>query len=453
MCRCILSIALLACVIGGHPAITAAQPTRAAPCVVRAEMKGIINSGSADYLRAAVTETEQRGCTALLVVLDTPGGELEATRSMVQTLLEAPVPVVVYVAPGGARAGSAGVFVTMAAHVAAMAPGATIGAAHPVVGLGADPEEAGGEELARKIVNDTAAMARAIAQRRDRNVEWAEAAVRESISATAAEAQAANVIDRVAPSEQRLLAELDGTSVQTTAGTVSLATAGAEVHSVDMTLRQRVWSFVGNPNVVYFLLIIGIIGLLVEMYSPGLIIPGVIGAFALLLAAIGLNILPVNLGALVLIALAVVLFVAEVYVASYGLLGLAGLGALILGASLLIDRSAEDFFADATVGLSWGAVLPLALVVASATAGLAWRAARLRRLAATTGKEEMLGKVGEVLAGITGAPGEVRLEGERWRAVADEPIPAGTRVRVLDMDGLTLRVAPAETPPERARST
>src|SRR5690606_33083036 len=223
MCRCILSMALLLCAVAGHPAVTAEPQLRAASCVLRAEIQGIINSGSADYLRAAVTEAEQRRCTALLVVLDTPGGELEATRSMVQTLLEAPVPVIVYVAPGGARAGSAGVFVTMAAHVAAMAPGATIGAAHPVVGMGADPEDAGGEELARKIVNDTAAMARAIAQRRERNVEWAEAAVRESISATAAEALAANVIDRIAPSEQRLLAELDGTSVQTTAGTVSLA--------------------------------------------------------------------------------------------------------------------------------------------------------------------------------------------------------------------------------------
>jgi membrane-bound serine protease (ClpP class) len=208
-----------------------------------------------------------------------------------------------------------------------------------------------------------------------------------------------------------------------------------------------VWSFVGDPNVVYFLLMIGILGILIELYSPGMIVPGVIGGFALLLAAIGLNILPVNLGAVALLALATILFVAEIYVVSYGLLALGGLVALLIGASLLVDRSDSDFFADATVRLSWGAVLPLAVLVATATAGLAWRAGRLRRHISVTGKEAMSGKIGTVLVAIADSPGQVRVAGERWRAIADAPIAAGERVRVVDMDGLTIRVAPLSQRP------
>jgi membrane-bound serine protease (ClpP class) len=445
--RCsILTWALFTIAAWPRPAIGDAPPARAS-CVVRADLSAIINSGTADYLQAALRHTEERRCSALLVVLDTPGGDLEATRTIVQTFLNARVPVVVYVAPSGARAGSAGVFITMAAHIVAMAPGATIGAAHPVVGMGKDLEEAGGEQLARKVVSDTAALARAIAERRGRDVEWAEAAVRESVSATASEAQARNVIDRIAASEEQLLIEIDGTQVDTAAGTVELATRAASVEPFAKTLRQRVWSFVGDPNVVYFLLMIGILGLLIELYSPGMIVPGVIGGFALLLAAIGLNILPVNMGAVALLVLATILFVAEIYVVSYGLLALGGLVALLIGASLLIDRSDTDFFADATVRLSWGSVLPLAILVAMATAGLAWRAGRLRRYISVTGKEAMVGKTGTIMVAIADSPGQVSIEGERWSAVAEAPIAAGERVRVVGMDGLTIRVAPLSERP------
>jgi membrane-bound serine protease (ClpP class) len=458
--RFILILALLAFTAWPRAA-PADSPSPPARCVVRAELSAIINSGTADYVQAAMRHAEQRRCSALLIVLDTPGGALQATRVIVQSFLDARVPVVVYVAPGGARAGSAGVFITMAAHIAVMAPGATIGAAHPVVGMGQDIEEAGGEQLARKVVNDTAAMARAIAQRRGRNADWAEAAVRESVSATATEALARNVVDRVAASEGQLLSDIDGTRVDTAAGPVLLATRGASVHPFEPSWRQRVWSFVGDPNVVYFLLMIGIFGLLLELYSPGLIVPGVIGGFALLLAAIGLDILPVNLGAVALLVLAAILFVAEIYVVSYGLLAAGGLIALLIGASLLIDRSDSDFFADATVRLSWGAVLPLALLVATTTLGLAWRAGRLRRRTSVTGKEAMLGQVGHVVvaigSGTEDTPGQVAVAGERWRAIADQPIAAGARVRITGVKGLTLKVAPvaerAETEPSQEQKT
>lgn len=463
MRRSTLILALLA-LVGWMWPTPAHGSSPLARCVVRAELSAIINAGTADYLLAATRHAEQRRCSALLVVLDTPGGALEATRAIVQTFLDARVPVVVYVAPGGARAGSAGVFITMAAHIAAMAPGATIGAAHPVVGMGQDIEEAGGEELARKVVSDTAAMARAIAQRRDRNAEWAEAAVRESVSATATEALDLNVVDLIAASEEQLLDDIDGVRLETAAGPVQLATSGASVHPFEPSWRQRVWSFVGNPNVVYLLLMIGIFGLVLELYSPGLIVPGVIGGFALLLAVIGLDILPVNLGGVALLVLAAVLFVAEIYVVSYGLLALGGLVALLIGASLLIDRSDSDFFADATVRLSWTAVLPLALLVAATTLGLAWRAGRLRRRTPSTGKEAMLGQVGQVVvtigAGAEPSPGRVAVAGERWRAIADQPadqpIEAGARVRVIDVEGLTLRVAPvasAESEPSKEQET
>lgn len=418
-------------------------PSPRAPCVVRAEFSAIVSSGTADYLQAALSDAEQRRCSALLVTLDTPGGALEATRAIVQAFLNARVPVVVHVSPSGARAGSAGVFITMAAHIAAMAPGTTIGAAHPVIGMGKDPEEAGGEQLARKIVSDAAAMARAIAQRRERNVEWAEAAVRESVSATAEEAEDSNIVDLVAASEDELLAEIHGMIIQTEAGPVELHTRSAQVLPFEMSVRQRVWSVVSNPNIVYLLLMIGIFGILFELYSPGLIIPGAVGALALLLAAIGLDILPVNTGAVVLLVLGAIMLAAEIYIVSYGLLTLGGLAALILGASLLIDRTTGDFFADASVRLSWGAVLPPAILLAAVAAGLAWRSAELQRRAPATGKEAMLGHVGEAMTVIGAQPGQVRIGGERWRALSHMPIAAGEPVRVVGIEGLTLRVVPA----------
>jgi membrane-bound serine protease (ClpP class) len=430
-----LAIAAVLLAAGFHP-----TEARAERCVIRAQVEGVISAGTASYLDDALAHAEERGCEALLVTLDTPGGALSATRRIVRSFLGAAVPVVVHVAPSGARAGSAGVFVTMAAHVAAMAPATAIGAAHPVVGLGGDPEEAGGEHLGRKIENDTAALARAIAERRGRNVEWAERAVRESVSATATEAAELGVVDLIAETQGDLLERLDG---RTVAGR-TLDIHGATLEDVDMTLQQRVLSFVANPTVAYLLAMFGMLALLIELYNPGLIVPGVLGVVALVLAALGFEILPVDAGAIALLVVAVLLLAAELFVTSYGLLALAGLVALLLGASLFVDRSSQDFFADAGLGLSLGAVVPLAVVIVAAVAALAWRGRGLRARRSPTGREGMIGKQGPATGAVGPEGGQVMIDGERWQAISARPIAAGEPARVVRVEGLTLEVEPAD---------
>ncbi len=423
-------------------AAPAAGQTRAGgepPCVLRAELAGVISAGAASYLGDAVAAAEREGCQALLVVLDTPGGQLDATREVARAFLGADVPVVVYVAPSGARAGSAGVFVTMAAHVAAMAPGTNIGAAHPITAGGEDPEEAGGEHLARKIENDTAAFARAIAQRRGRNAEWAEAAVRRSISATAAEAVEAGVVDLVASSEAELLSVLSGKTVQG----VTIATRGAPIVSFEPTIQQKALSILGDPNVAYVLLIAGFLGLVFELYQPGLIVPGAVGLFCLLLAGIGLNALPVQIGGIVLVAIAVALFVAELYVASYGLLTLGGVAALVIGSALLIDTHDPEFFAEPSVRVSWALIVPLASVLGLAAGLLAWNAGRLRHRRPSTGREGLVGERGRAEGGVGPGGGHVRIHGERWNAVSRVPVGDGEPVEVVGVEDLRLRVRSA----------
>jgi membrane-bound serine protease (ClpP class) len=412
-------------------------------CVVRVDLALIISRAAADYLATGIEVAEAQRC-AVLAVLDTPGGELEATRRMVQAILASRVPVIVYVAPMGARAGSAGMFVTLAAHVAAMAPGTSIGASHPVIGTGQDPEQVGGEHLGRKVENDAAALARAIAQRRDRNVEWAEAAVRQSVSSTASEALEDGVIDRIATGEAELLAAIDGTTVATTAGPTTLATRGAVIRDHDMTLSQRVLSVIGNPATVYLLFMLGVLGLVLELSNPGMIIPGALGGLALVLAALGMNLLPVQLGAILLLVAGAGALVAEIFVASYGLLALGGIIMLALGASLLVDHDTADYFADATLGVSWELIAPFVVLVAAIALLLAWRARRVRRRAAVTGLDAMIGHIGRVEIEITDEPGQVLVDGEHWRAIADAAIPAGRRVRVDDIHGLTVHVTPLD---------
>lgn len=433
---------LAACVVVALTArVDAAPAAREASCVVRVEVAAVITGGVADYVGEGVRAAETGGC-ALLLVLDTPGGALDATRRIVQRFLAARTPIITYVAPSGARAGSAGMFLTIAAHVAGMAPSTTIGAAHPVVGMGKDPEEAGGEHLAQKIENDTAALARSIAQRRGRNATWAESAVRASVSATATEALNEHVIDHVAADERALLAMIDGRVIETAAGPVVLATRGASVTDHAMSLGQKVRSVVGDPNVVYLLFLVGVIGLVIEMTSPGLIVPGAIGGVAFLLAVIGMDVLPVKAGAVVLMVLGAGLVAIEAFVTAYGLVALGGVVMLGLGAALLIDHDTAEFFADATLGVSWQMVLPVAVAVAAVALGLAWRAREVRRRGAVTGLETLRGDVAKVVAPIGDAPGQIFLHGERWQAIADHPVPVGTSVRVDDVHGLTVHVTP-----------
>lgn len=426
---------------------SAAMPTSSTAetlgCVLRADVTGVINAATADYVDRALRRAVHRNC-ALLLVIDTPGGTLSATRRIVGSELGASVAVITYVAPVGARAGSAGLFITIAGHLAAMAPATNIGAAHPVVGLGKDPKRAGGEQLARKIESDTAAFARAIAAQRRRNGDWIESAVRESVAATADEAVGLDVIDLRARDIPGLLAAVDGRRLTAAGREVVLATRGVDPERVAMTIQQRARAVLGHPNLAYLLLMVGALGLLLELFHPGWIIPGSVGLCALLLAAIGFDVFPVNLAGVLLIVTALALFILELHVVSYGALTLGGVVALLLGAALLVDREAPDFFADASLRLSWGAVIPLVALVAAATGALAWRATRQRKRPYVTGPEALVGERGQVIEQVGSESGWVRVHGEIWRARADEPIEAGELVEVASVDDLQLRVTPAK---------
>jgi membrane-bound serine protease (ClpP class) len=372
---------------------------------------------------------------------------MEETRRIVRAFLDARTPVVVHVAPAAARAGSAGAFVTMAAHVAAMAPGTSIGAAHPVLGpSGADPDQAG-EEMARKVENDVASLARAVAGRRARNVEWAENAVRESASATATEAESLGVIDLVIGSEEALLAAIDGRTVELASGEeIALTTAGVPVIDHPMTVQEWTLTRLGDPSLAYALLTLGMLALVLELFTPGIGVAGAIGAILMVLGAVGLHLLPVDVGAVVLLVAALGLFAAELYVTSYGLLALAGVACLVIGGALLIDRSDPELFADAGVSVSWGVMLPLAVLLGGAAIALGVQVGRARKRPSPTGAEGLLGESGEALSDVDPRGGAVWLHGERWQAVSDEPLPARTPVRVRDVRGLVLRVVRAREP-------
>ncbi len=405
--------------------------------VLRGTVEGAISPATAEYITGLIRIGEERGVEAVVLELNTPGGLLEATRSIVQAFLQAKVPVIVYVAPSGARAGSAGVFITLAAHIAAMAPGTNIGAAHPV-GLGG---EASDSVMAEKITNDAAAFARSIAQQRKRNVRWAEEAVRRSISSTEREALRQRVIDLIAPSLDSLLQALDGRTLELPTGPKVLRTAQARIEEVPMNWRQRLLVLLSDPNIAYLLLMLGIYGILFELYNPGAIVPGVIGAISLILAAYALQMLPINYAGLALILVAVILFLLELKVTSYGLLTVAGIIALLLGSVMLIDSPTEF------MRISWSVILPTVL---ASVVFFTWvlgkgLQAQLRR--PRSGGEGLIGLTAEVVERITpGSRGRVRLLGELWWASAQHVLEPGTRVRVVARHGFLLYVEPLESP-------
>jgi membrane-bound serine protease (ClpP class) len=437
------SAALLCCLHSD-----AALAERATRCIVRAELTGVVNRGTATFLHDARRRAERLECEMLLVALDTPGGDIESTRAIVGSFLDARVPVVVYVSPAGARAGSAGALLTMAAHVAVMTPGTNIGAAHPVSGMGKDPEAEGGEHLAEKIENDVAALARAVARERGRSVAWAESAVRESVSATAHEALEQGVIDHIVSNEKELLRLLDGARANMAGGRLSdpFELRDVVTHHAEMTLQQRAQTFLGNPRIAYLLLMIGVLGLVLEINNPGLIAPGAVGIIALLLAAVGLNLLPVNVGGLLLIVLAVGLWVAELYVTSFGLLTLGGVALLVLGSMLLIDQQAPGFFAEPEVAISWTLSLPIGMVMALVSGAVVYRVARDRKRPSVTGAEALVGVEATTLTQVGPDRGTVRMRGERWQAYASGEIEPARRVRVRAVDGLRLHVESIDGP-------
>ena len=418
-----------------------------AACISHARLEGIVIAPRAEYLERAI-QVAARRCGALLVTIDTPGGDLESTRRIAQAFLDAPIPVIAYVSPPGARAGSAGVFLVLASHIAAMAPGTNIGAAHPVAGSGQDIEEAAGEDLAAKIENDAAAFARSLAEHRGRNVKWAEAVVRESLSTTASEALSDDAIDLVSATRETLLGDAAAVSFKLGGETTRVDLSGAEVREVDMTVSESVRAGLGHPSAVYFFLMIGLLGIVVELYNPGMLVPGIGGGLFLLLAAIGSGYLPVDAAGIGLLALAAAFMVAELFITSYGLLFATGVGLLLLGSSMWLDTSRPEFFADPSVELSWALIIPTVAVVSVAAAVLGFQISRAQRRKPATGVESMIGERGIAVTEVLGDRGSVRLGGELWSARSARPIAAGQPVEVIDVDGLELLVRPSDNGPK-----
>jgi membrane-bound serine protease (ClpP class) len=390
----------------------------------------VINPVSAEYITASLNAAIQQGSQALIIQLDTPGGLDKSMRVIIKEILNSPIPVIVYVAPSGSRAASAGTFITLAAHIAAMAPGTNIGAAHPVaVGSGEM-----GKEMADKVTNDAAAYIKSIAEQRGRNVEWAEQAVRESVSASETEALQQKVIDLIAVDLNDLLKQLNGRKVTTSAGEHILRTEGAALQHVEMSLRQRLLSMLADPNVAYMLLLLGAAGLFFEISTPGVVLPGVIGGISLLLGLYALQMLPVNYAGLALIVLALIMFIAEIKVTSYGALTIGGIIAMILGSLMLFNTPAP------LPGLSLWVIVPSTLLVAAFFVFLIGAALRTLAQRPYSGREGLLHKVGMALTAIDQKQGKVFVAGERWDAHSEEPIAQGVEVEVVQMDGMTLHV-------------
>lgn len=419
------------------------------------DLNGAVDPGSADYLIEGIRRAEAESAAAVVICVDTPGGLVESAREIVQAELGARVPIIVWVGPSGARAGSAGVFITLAAHVGAMAPGTNIGAAHPVSLFGTSPgggSEGGGgaakseeeraneaenrQAMEEKIVNDTAAWARAIAELRGRNVAWAEASVTESVSITDQEALAEGIIDRISPDLRSLLDAVDGQTVTLADGPATLATRGAELVQVEMSLRQKIAHFLGNPNILFVLVALGALGIYAEFHNPGMVVPGVVGGISLLSAAIGLSMIPFNLGGLLLVFFGFVLFALEIWIPSYGALTIGGIVSLVLGGLLMFDVENMDLRIDM-------GVLAAVPIVAAAFAMLAgWLVLRSHREKVQTGSEALIDAQGEVTLGGE-SKGWVRVTGEIWRARWEGHLHAGDPVRVRAVEHLTLLVEPA----------
>jgi membrane-bound serine protease (ClpP class) len=371
-----------------------------------------------------------------LLQLSTPGGLDSAMRRIIQAELSSQAPIIVYIAPAGARAASAGALITLAADFAAMAPGTNLGAAHPVaISPGGQPDKTMNE----KIVNDAAAYARSIAQQRGRNQAWAEQAVRESISTSAREALDAQVIDLIAENNRQLLEKLDGLNYRREGVAHTLTTAGANLQRVDMNWRQEILSALSNPNFAYMLMMLGIIGIFFEISQPGVILPGVIGAISILLAFFAFSTLPVNYVGLLLILLAVVLFILEIKVPSFGMLTIGGVIAMAMGSLMLIDSS------QPYMQISKAVIAATVAVSAGFISFATWMVLRSGKRPPTSGQEGMIGEQGKVIDWAE-AEGRVFVHGEYWKARAAENLETGGRIEVVRMlDGLVLEVRPLAT--------
>ncbi len=410
---------------------------RAETTVVLATYEGVVNPVAAEYVHDAIAFAQTQSASALVVRLDTPGGLDTSMRVIIKDFTGSPVPIIVYVAPSGGRAASAGVFITMAAHIAAMAPGTNIGAAHPVAMGGGEMDKT----MKEKVENDSVAYIKSIAEQRGRNAAWAEDAVRKSVSVTEKEAVKLKIVDLIADDVPTLLRELDGRPVNLGSGTVVLRTKDAAVVEFPMGWRLEMLKALSDPNIAYLLMTIGTIGLLAELYNPGAILPGIVGAISLILAFYSFQSLPVNYAGVLLILLGIVFFILEATVTSFGLLAIGGVISMILGSLMLVKAEAPF------LQISWSVILPVVAMAAFFTlfiVGMGLRALKPRPL---TGREGMVGLIGVAKTAL--APrGQLSVHGELWEAVSEQPLQPGDQAEVTRVEGLTLYVKPVSAKKE-----
>lgn len=403
--------------------------------VLTIEVDGIINPPTAKFIIDAIDEAIRQNAQCLIIHLDTPGGLMESMRLIVKKELASTIPIIVYVAPSGARAASAGVFVTMAAHIAVMAPGTHIGAAHPVTLGGGEGKES--KTMTDKIVNDTVSFVKSIAKTRGRNVDWAEKAVTKSVSITDEEAVKLNVVDFISPDLQSLLNKIDGKVVKFDGVARTLHTKGIKPQPIQMSWREKLLDIISNPQIAYYLLMLGGMGIFFELSTPGAILPGVVGGIFLILAFYALQVLPVNYAGLALILFGIILFIAEIKVVSHGLLAIGGVISLFLGSLMLFQSPAEY------MRLSLSVIVPAVLVTSGFFIFAMTMAIRARLKKPTTGLEGLIGETGIVAIPLS-PEGKVSVHGEFWNAVSDQPIEKGEKAKVIGVTHLKLKVKKLE---------
>jgi membrane-bound serine protease (ClpP class) len=397
-------------------------------------IKGTINPVLVDYVERGIKQAEDDGARALIIRIDTPGGLDSAMRDIVQLIVNSRVPVVVYISPAGARAASAGVFITIAAHVAVMAPNTAIGAAHPV-SIGEEGEQAMSATMEEKVVNDAAALIRSLAEAHGRNMEWAEKAVRESVSATEQEALELNVIDMIAPDLDTLVAQLDGRQVTLLYNQqVTLQTRGAVINDVPMRTIEKFLYAITDPNIAYLLLSVATLGIMAEIFNPGLIFPGIVGGISLLMAFYSLGVLPVNYAGLLLILLAIGLFIGEVLSTSFGIFTAGGVVSLVAGSLILFKGASPVFQIDPWL------IATVTIIITGALTFIVHRAVVAHRKQAKTGREDLIGKTATVKVALN-PEGTVFFKGEHWTAISESgEVKPGEEVVIKRIDGLTLYV-------------
>ena len=407
------------------PLVTDAQT------VISIKIDGTINPASADFIHNVIEKATREKAECIIIHLNTPGGLLKSTRVIVSDILESPVPIVVYVSPGGAHAGSAGVFITLAAHIAAMAPGTNIGAAHPVT-----MQNQMDSTMNEKVTNDAAAFIRTIAEKRHHNIEWAENAVRKSFSYSETEALEDSAIDLIAKDETELLAKINGKEVELATGTKALHTIPAVVKEVKMSAWEKMLDIISDPNIAYILFLLGLYGLIFELYNPGAILPGIVGVIALILALYSMHTLPINYAGLALIIFAVILFLLEIKIASHGLLAIGGIISLLLGSMMLIRSNSSLEM----VKISRSVIISATIVSALFFLLVVGFGIRAQRRKVVTGVEGLIGDIGEVMETLSPA-GIIKVQGEIWKAESlAGTIDKGEKVRIKEMKNLKLFV-------------